>query len=622
MKRIWFFMKMLTALCCVASVSAQSLPQKVVLANSPIPDSLLYLKPKCDSIPNPSICRDCYPYWVAQNANSAARIPETLCDCMTGDLFYSGKDTVFSGVSWMKTRIDSMLNRGLTAYWFSSDSVLIDIYPDCFNTFGTPLYSVYVYWNNARMLSPEHIMKVIEDRGMKDLLNAYLREAGAAAYIKITPVGEGRAMLYTYGDGFHSTCDDIYPVYFRVPYAMADPDNVYELSAYRARNLKFIRWEPIALNPTEQRGPVTVSIRKDSCSGPIVATYTLQDTTRVWFVDSLMLSQATSSYKKPLYLHFESNSRGIITCYNGAFYRREQITDSICHGKIFEYGEYKLTEDTVFSDTLTIYKDTFLITDYRIHFTEPSTAKTVNLNLSVNDFPYNYYGNPVSEYGEKQMIKRVDGECDELVKLVVNPKWTVIRQTVDTSICKGKYIYINDKRYTSNATVRDTVDDLQSGTRTITTYSLKFPMQTEYDTIRLAQTDLPYSYQSDYGTKSITKFGSTTLTFQKSGQCTYRVQVLAIDTTPKPVEPPIDVPTALEGQTTVLVEPTIAKAGEPILITIDSQAIIEVMDVLGRMLIKQPMEHAAEITIPAAGHYLIRINHDGATVTKRILITN
>lgn len=463
------------------------------------------------SLMTPENCEDCLEC-------SMSAKPEDYCSCVEAAPFRFGIDTVITGPVWFRAKVQDIIDNGLAAYWFADDSLDMSLYMRCDVEEGVQTLSVGA--NSFNIKTPQRIMELLAD------YDEYLEMASSmSVYIHVVPrgTGVGRAILNKYGEGFHSTCDDLFGAYFRMLYTHSHQDNVYALPPTKATSLKFIQWTPIRVEPTDRIGSVSLTVRPKTCAtGEVLAFCVLEDSTRVYFPDAEMLQQAKLN-GDTLYLHFESNSRGIIRMLNSAKYLTNAADTTLCEGVELKLGQTVVTKDTIIADTTFVKADTFLITAMNVNFTDVDTVYDV-LRTEAK-FPQYYRGQVVRQYGPMEFVEKISGTCSKYVFLTVEPIWQTTYQSADTTLCEGKAIRLGGREISTNEIVNDTVivgANLKSDTRIITTWNVSFSTpELEYDTITINKKMLPYAYS----TATITDFGDQFLTLTEEGECTRIVQL-------------------------------------------------------------------------------------------------
>ena len=463
------------------------------------------------SLMTPDNCEDCLEC-------SMSAKPEDYCSCVGALEFHFGIDTVITGPVWYRAKVQDIIDNGLAAYWFADDSLDLSLYMRCDVAEGMQTLSVGP--NNYNIKSPERIVELMEQYGEIAELASSM-----SVYIHVVPygTGEGRAILNKYGEGFHSTCDDLFGVYYWMRYTHSYSDNVFALPPAKATWLKFIQWTPLRVQPTDRFGSVTMTISSKSCTeGEVLVKRVLEDSTRVYFADNAMLQKAKTD-NDTLYIRFEGDNRGEIRMLNTAKYLTDTSDTTLCEGKTLKLGQVEITADTIVADTTFLKLDTFLITSMNVHFTDVDTMYDV-LRTEAK-FPQYYRGQVVRQYGQMEFIEKITGSCSQYVYLTVEPIWQTTYETADTTLCEGKTIRLGGKTISTDAIANDTVIlgvSNKSDKRIITTWNVKFDEpELEYDTITINKRMLPYNYE----TVVITRFGDHTLTIRADGECTRKVNL-------------------------------------------------------------------------------------------------
>ena len=459
--------------------------------------------------------------------------PAYYCECMMSPVQKPGMDTVVTGEIWFSGTVTDVIDGGMTAYWFSKakqGQLTLSLYLSCSDL--VPMKNLYIWKNNAYMLTPDSIMALVNKQGAAGMLET-MKASNVPVRIRVQPqdtVEGGRMLVFRYGDGFHSTCEETFPVYFNIPYAYSWPDNVYSLSPANAKKLKWVHWEPVALGRQEVKGPVSLSVRRGSCTGEVLWEHTFRDETRAWFPDTLAL-QALGAQRDTLYFDFSGTNRGILR-----FYSTEHIglvpRDSVlCKGQTYWSGSEGIMRDTVLNDTLWVAGDSLKVNSLRLTFTPADTVRET-LTLRASELGKTYYGKQIDDYGDFRFVRNTG--CDVWYELHVEPLWTYTTKTTTYTECLGKALYYKrvgltpDKQkvaYYANTTLRDTVTTGRD-TRRVDVVKLVFTQpDVQTDTISLLPEELPYTYRG----QKITSFGTRTLTIKVNNQCTEKVKLSVLE---------------------------------------------------------------------------------------------
>lgn len=211
------------------------------------------------------------------------------------------------------------------------------------------------------------------------------------------------------------------------------------------------------------------------------------------------------------------------------------VRDSvICYGGRYEYekdGKNYITDrDISFGSQLVLNEDSVLIDTLHVRFETKPDVVYDTIVLTASQLPYKYSQyypqNKVSKFGDyywEEMIN-IATRCKENVNLHVAQLTT---QTIDTTVCEGDVYVHNGVEYTQPTTLVDSawVDAFNFQ---ITTTRVSFKtIETQYDTVAIRTTDLPYDYRGE----QIAGFGEHDLIIETIGECDERILLSVIHLT-------------------------------------------------------------------------------------------
>lgn len=234
-------------------------------------------------------------------------------------------------------------------------------------------------------------------------------------------------------------------------------------------------------------------------------------------------------------LHVEHN---FITQYTA-------IDTTLCLGKTMKIGTQTYSRDTVIRDSVWTYAaatnstpDTYTVRDISIRFTDPEVEyDTIAVPPSeMAKRGYYYYSALAAQvhYGDTLIVKKRNNTCTRWIQLHVDKNITVIEQDIDTTLCMGKTVRFNEKVFTTDTVVFDTI--MLSGDEWMTgNISIHFTEpETEYDTIAVVPMLMGtegYRYEP---LDAMVQYGDTMMERTEENQCTRRI-LLHVDTAAVPV---------------------------------------------------------------------------------------
>jgi hypothetical protein len=322
------------------------------------------------------------PLFAVENPTSCAEddfwhkykdsLPETYCECTYNTTpFVSPVDTVLTEPVWFSATMDD-IRQGISAYWFSDDSVALDIYAFCIS--HGPAFSMIVPPNRMYEMPIEEINRRIDALpGSAGFLTAL--EPRIHAYT--LHGGTGQVYCYPYNHGPHSTCDKALEMRSGMTYICEEMENVYRLpwKNMPSNGAAFLRWVQKPNNVNKKSKPADIRLTLDSCNGEEVGRTTLIDSMHVYVFDSAMLVDARQA-KRDMWVHVshEEGAVGRLRYYARPKYGESlpDINQSTCLGKTITVNGREYASDTTFVDGLYVNRDTLSTQHVTLVFTEPT----------------------------------------------------------------------------------------------------------------------------------------------------------------------------------------------------------------------------------------------------------
>ncbi len=455
-------------------------------------------------------------------------LPDHYCECRTtSQTFQFPLKEEISTPRWFSTTIDDM-KQGLSAYWISDDTITFEIYAFCSS--DIPTITMSVGPNQMREMSVEAINAKLESMGEQAQILGQLLTPRIRVY---TNHGRpGTVYCYPYDQGPESTCDTFLHVLPRMTYVCDQPEEVYVLqpSKISATGNGFIRW-------TQKKNlPGTIRLTKDSCNGPEIAAFTLADSMRVHVLNPETM-KALKQAGDSVYVHVTHDSSyvGRITYRNTIKWDSQIIDTVICQGKALQLADTILRESTEYGgDTLWRKADTLALTGYRLTVEAPAPVYDT-LRLKAKQLPYTYRNNiiPKDGWGDYDFTVRQTDKCDERYLLHVEHNFVTATTVIDTTLCLGKTIKINNIPYSQDTVIRDSVWTYAAATNnTPDTYTIRdiaihfAEPETEYDTIAVPPTEMAkrgYYYYSALAAQ--VHYGDTLIVKKRNNTCTRYIQL-------------------------------------------------------------------------------------------------
>ncbi len=337
--------------------------------------------------------------------------PYYYCDCKNNSVAFAyGLDTVLSDTTWYSAKLID-LQDGLTAYWFSTGSVQIDIFPLCIS--DTALMSTTIGQNRAYNVSSDYISEKLQS--ISGTLPETLKNM--EVHIRVVPQNgvSGRVVMTSYNEGYHSTCANPLPLHYNMAYVLSNPDNVYRLTYTAMPSQMAVQWIQ------NESQPVNIELAVGSCTAPALATAQLTDSAHVW-LPQLSVLQDAYSQNQSLFFRFSTNAVGRVWFVSPVSEYTYQVDTTLCQGIPLQLSDTALTQTTVYTDTFYLSRtDSLLLTTYNLTVTPPSTDYDT-MSVESTSFPFLYKGQGVvNRYGTFTYLIHNEGACDKRIQLTVKP---------------------------------------------------------------------------------------------------------------------------------------------------------------------------------------------------------
>lgn len=299
-------------------------------------------------------------------------LPDTYCECTYNSVpFAFPVDTVLTGPVWFSATIDD-IKQGVSAYWFSEDSVVMDVYAFCIS--HGPAFSMVVGPNRMYEMPVEEINKRLDElpgtaqylKTLEPRIHAYTKHGGS-----------GEVYCYPYGHGPHSTCERALEIRSWMTYLCEEPENVYRLAAKNipSQGKAFLRWIHKPERTSQKSQPADIRLTLDSCTGEEVGHATLTDSMHVYLFDSTTLVDARKA-GRDIWVHV-SHAEGIVgrlRYFSNPKYAETlaPVNQTTCEGKILTVNGRDYTSDTAFVEGIYVARDTLSTQQVKLTFTPPT----------------------------------------------------------------------------------------------------------------------------------------------------------------------------------------------------------------------------------------------------------
>ena len=299
-------------------------------------------------------------------------LPKTYCECTYNTTpFAFPIDTVLTEPVWFSATMDD-IKQGISAYWFSEDSVVMDVYAFCIS--HRPAFSMVVAPNRMYEMPVEEINKRLSELpGSAE----YLKNLEPRMHVYTVHGGAGHVYCYPYNHGPYSTCESTMELRSGMTYVCEETENVYRLPSKNipAKGKAFLRWVHKPEHSNLKSLPADIRLTLDSCDGEEVGRTALTDSMHVYVFDSAMLVDARSA-GRDIWVHV-SHEEGIVgrLCYYANPKFKEDLADlneSVCLGKTLTVNGREYASDTAFVEGVYVDRDTLSTQHVTLVFTEPT----------------------------------------------------------------------------------------------------------------------------------------------------------------------------------------------------------------------------------------------------------
>ena len=256
------------------------------------------------------------------------------------------------------------LRQGISAYWFASSSVTMEVYAFCSSK--EPTITMTVGPNQMRDIDVEKINRKLDEMGDMAALAEKM-----TPHIRVYPNGgSGHVYCYPYDQGPHSTCEEPIPLRSGMTYVCDKEENVYcmEYSQMPSSGKAFVHWKQ------KKHKPCEIWLTLDSCTGEEVGRAALSDSLHVYQPDSATLVDARKA-KRSIWLHVKHGKDivGRLYWYNNPKYEEQlpPMDKKTCLGKTLSVNFRTYSSDTAFVDTTWVGRDTLQTMEVKFTFTQP-----------------------------------------------------------------------------------------------------------------------------------------------------------------------------------------------------------------------------------------------------------
>ncbi len=337
--------------------------------------------------------------------------PHYYCDCHASGTLHFGMDTIITDTTWLKAPLTDVINKGIMAYWFSDsdNGIGVEFYVNCIQI--APYKKAYISPNKSYGIDSKELKRIVEEANLGTMIKNF------DAYFRFYPLNgkPGRVIGLEYNQGFHSTCEDLFPVYYNMLYPFSYTDNVYELRPQDMKKDFFVQWKQTRIKNKDTSADMAITWGE--CMGDTVGSAYLFDSTKVYFPSRHLLDSAQAAGKS-LFFHFKSTGMGTLTFVSPIHWECDTLEYELCEGLSVTLKDTVLTETTIYADTTWVGGDMCKQTIHDVTIIPPTPIDTV-IYLKRSDLPLRFNGwKRIDAFGNYTIMdKSKRGECAKLYHL-------------------------------------------------------------------------------------------------------------------------------------------------------------------------------------------------------------
>ena len=379
-------------------------------------------------------------------------LPYHYCMCKEfSNVFSFPLEAEINDTVWYTATLND-LRQGISASWFSSSSVTLDVFAFCSSK--TPTYSLTVGPNETQEVDAQKIEDMLSELDKQQQLTIET----LTPHIRVYPHngGSGRVYCYPYNQGPESTCSDPLPIRAGMHYICENQESSYRLDPEQipVSGQAFIQWKE------KKNAACEIWLTLDSCNGKVIGRAKLSDSLHVYMMDSAQLKKAKAQ-TRPIWLHTKhaANKTGRIYYHINPFFAEpaEPVSKSACWGQTIKQNGRSYTADTAFVDTIWVKGDTLRTMELNLAFSMPETEyDTIYLEEDELKYGYRHTGYNITLYAYGDTLLQVaegTNTCARRVllsvlqptgyEIVEDGKIRMRKQIQEGQVC----ILIDEKRY-------------------------------------------------------------------------------------------------------------------------------------------------------------------------------
>lgn len=239
------------------------------------------------------------------HAQSSKQTGETCADAIT--LEY-GADFTIDDVFWIRQKAGILDEDGLSAFWYSSDSLFIEAFFATGGNWGQPVtcnsigLSIVTPPNAKILIDKGSLINRIEAQVSKGTLTVTEKEMilSSYVYLSLEPRAKGRFIFNQFGVAAGSDCFNPWVVDLGAVYGLTEESNVLRLNPMKLDSLH-VSYEPMRTTDTDYT-LMNVEVHFGECDAPIVQKgQSVSGLGEGLFIPRKSLLDSAVALNKPLY---------------------------------------------------------------------------------------------------------------------------------------------------------------------------------------------------------------------------------------------------------------------------------------------------------------------------------
>lgn len=314
----------------------------------------------------------------------SAAAAETGESCAQAVTLQYGADFVFDDVFWIRQQVSQLDENGISAFWYSTDSLFIEGYFGTGGSWGTEIecspigFSLSAAPNAKILIDKGELMAKVETQLAKhDELTQDEKELilSSKIYLELRPRSKqsGRFILNEFGVAAGSDCYNPWIIDLGAVYGLTEEPNVLRLDPVELDTLH-VSYEP--MRATDKNFTLmNVNVQFGSCEGPVVQSgRSVAGVGEGLFVPRKSLLDSAVALNKPLFFVITRGNDPATVSFRKVRNDTVRSSRTICVGEKITLGDQQVSEAGVYEYTSRQTADDYAL--YRNHIVTVSVDET------------------------------------------------------------------------------------------------------------------------------------------------------------------------------------------------------------------------------------------------------